>query len=418
MKIQNTTANSHFHRLEPNKTQSSAAPPEKGAGGWSAVGPKHHTNRNPQLGLRAEISKGSTPSKAAPLSSPARFKQATGGYRIANPPLAAGGKPLDGATHVYNRLPDRNSRQSPVDVEFFAYDSQGRAIHQRPDVQKQLEGVRKDIYGWDPKAWEGALAKQGVPQAAVQDALRAKAGLFWESLAQHFAEEALGVPAGSRKQPVDPTRAARTTPIGGVNAAEKIEIKFRLDRQRDPLMPVTREIFVSFSKADFKQPEVRMKVEVPPQLLPRFTEGAQPKSIELFMKAKPGTKQVNSDYPDFNSVFIPMQHLMLQGGQPGEIPAANLQYKNAADFAQKSAQFIESLNTPEGAQRVRTELQPFMNSTHYPSFGANLGSYKDYVLGPSGVASAGKRLEGFVLRIDGVEYDLAALQAAQRQPKS
>ncbi len=313
------------------------------------------------------------------------------GIRYANPPHVAGQPPLKGATSVYNRVNDPNSRMSPVDLEFFAFDKNGKAVQQSPAQHAAIEKVHQAVYNWKPEAMAAEMRKAGASEPAIQKALKEKSGLFWESLAQNFAKDLLSNP-----------QTAGTGP----NAISSLVVKTRVEGGRDPLIPVTREITIAFDKNALNRPEIELKVVVPKHMLPQFKEGTSPRSVELVTRAKPQERSKNTDYPDFSAAFAPMQHLVLQGGRPEQVPASGMKYENAQAFVSKATQVLTDLSSKTTASRVAEQVKPFLNDAHYPVFKKDLPGYRAHLLRAQGEVPT--TLGDFVLRVDGKDHPVSA----------
>ena len=318
------------------------------------------------------------------------------------PPQGAA-SPEVGAAHVYARSFSANARLSPVGVEIWVFDAQGRSLHIAHSAY--LEALYAAIYGWDPEAWADALATSSE-SAAI---LRTKSDLFWESLAQQVAERIFNAsitPALYRFGPTCLDPHTQGCVDKGIGEATRVVVRTYLDGRRDPMNPVTRSITYMTERGGVDDPELIFELQIPEGLRvagPRREEldfrprvaGMQERleDIRLWAHLPAGVqpRRVNTDYPDYNLLFVPLRHLVLQGEvHDPKLPGSIFDYPSLEAFVTQIGALVGKLRTPEGGAEVAQALRPFLSERYYGMFasgGQGVAAYRDYILGKrAGVA--------------------------------
>ena len=347
---------------------------------------------------------GSLEGDAAPTSLRAQVEALGPGLAFLNvsPPQGAA-SPEVGAAHVYARSYSANARLSPVGVEIWVFDAQERAVHGAHSAY--LEALYATIYGWDPEAWADSLA--ATPEAAA--ILRTKSDLFWESLAQQVAERVFNAsitPALYRFGPTCMDSYTQGCVDAGISEAMRVVVRTYLDGRRDPMNPVTRSITYMAERGSVDDPELIFELQVPEGLRvagPRREEldfrpriaGRQDRleDIRLWAHLPAGVqpRRVNTDYPDYNLLFVPLRHLVLQGEvHDPNLPGSIFDYPSLEAFVAQAGALIATLRSAEGGAEVAQALRPFLSDRYYGMFtsgGQGVAAYRDYILGErAGVA--------------------------------
>jgi|EP01047_Picozoa_sp_COSAG01_P057710 hypothetical protein len=72
-------------------------------------------------------------------------------------------------------------------------------------------------------------------------------------------------------------------------------------------------------------------------------------------------------YPDYNLMFIPMRHLVLQGSvnnPKSASPGSSLRYASVQDLQAAAAQIVHAMQEPASASQVAARLAPFFTSRY------------------------------------------------------
>lgn len=329
-----------------------------------------------------------------------RLPLLSGGISYKNPPLPKDAKTPDaGATNTYDRGGDSIARVSTMDIEIFAYDDQGTPVH--AVHESALKQMYEEIWGWKKVKWEAAL--DSLSNEERSEILRTKSGMFWEHLAQQLAERVFAQPNTPERFLRGPRCALRPCePEAGLSGVSLIVVKTSLDGARDPLNPVTRSLFTAFRRDALKSPAVVLQLEVPANLRVASEldeildfrpligkERQRPTSIILQARASVKERTQNRDYPNFNFVFIPLRHLLLQGEVKNpRRPSTSLEYADTESFVRSARTLLKSMEAPPASQAVARSLEPFFaNTTYYYPFGSpeKVQAYGTYILGNDGV---------------------------------
>ena len=326
------------------------------------------------------------------------------GLRFLNPPVPDGAEaPEAGAEYVYARTYSSNSRNSPVGIELWVFGEKGEPIHLKHE--SYLREVYASIYGWDPAAWKALLGE--APDGAK--VLREKSDFFWESLAQQMAERVLSephTPAIYRLGPGCAEAKAEGCLDPGIEEANRVVVRTFLDARRDPMNPVTRSITYDVQRGHLTDPELFFELQVPNGLkvagphqelldFRPHVAGNQDAvgDIRIWAHLPRGRRArvVNTDYPDYNLVFVPLRHLVAQREvEDPKRPASGANYPSRAALIEDIGALMTRLRTAEQGKRVAEELRPFLTAKYYYMFesgGQGLAGYRDYILGEAaGVA--------------------------------
>lgn len=305
--------------------------------------------------------------------------------------------PTDGAQYVYDRSFSANSRMSAVGIELWLFDASGAPVH--TEHSDSLTSIYRDIYGWNASEWRDQLGQH----AETTTILETKSDMFWESLAQQFAERIFGLeltPAIYRYGPecADPEGASCDT--SSIDDATTVVVRTFLDARRDPMNPVTRSITYTAHRDRMNHPELMLELHVPngvrvagPEqevldFRPSIVDRQEPiKHLQLWAHLPPDrrSRTVNADYPDYNLLFIPLRHLALQGSvdTPKE-RGSSIRYSTTEDLIQYVGSLLGELRTAEGGRAVAERLRPFLTAKYYYMFdagGQGMDGYRSYILG-------------------------------------
>ena len=178
-----------------------------------------------------------------------------------------------------------------------------------------------------------------------------------------------------------------------------IVVKTSLDGARDPINPVNRSLFTAFRRDALKKPAVALQLEVPANLrvgsdlneildFRPLIGKERPKSVIVQARASMKEEKTQSgDYPDYNLVFIPLRHLLLQGEVANpRMPSTSKDYPNTEAFINSARSLLKSMEVPGDAEVVANSLKGFFTETYYYPFGSlnQIKSYRDYILGSEG----------------------------------
>jgi len=345
-------------------------------------------------------------SSSAEVAEPYIFEWFEGdftGLEFSNPPAIQGSSdPLDGVSFAYARVGSANSRSSPVDIQIHLEDADGAVIH--GEHETDIAKIYDQIYAWEPSSWESELA--GRPQAA--ETIQAKSNLFWESLAQHVAErifdEAITAPILVYGPGCVDDEEVQTCSSGAIPEAERVVVRTTIDGARDPLNPASRSIVYVAERGNVRQPEIFLEIKVPGGLhvasphqehldfRPEISEsrdGVQEIRVRAHIPSGTKDRVSNTDYPDYNLLFVPLRHLVFQGPvDDPKGPEVSMTYSDPAALQSAFDDLILDLRDPSSAVGVTETLQPFLTSDYYYMFdmGEGVGGYRDYILGEYGIA--------------------------------
>lgn len=355
------------------------------------------------------------------------------GLRFLNAPVPAGAStPEVGAEYVYARAFSANARNSPVGIEVWVYGEGDAPLHGAHEAY--LRGVYRDIYGWDPADWKAQLGdSEGGPAI-----LREKSDFFWESLAQQLAERVFSeaiTPAVYRFGPQCLDGAGSPCQDAGLAEARRVVVRTYLDARRDLVNPVTRSITYSVHRGQVVDPELIFELQVPNGLrvagphaehldFRPLIGGRQDAvgDIRLWAHVPQGrrTRTNNTDYPDYNLLFVPLRHLAVQGEvDDPKVPASGVHYPDTEALIDRVRALVSQLRTPSGGREVAARLTPFLTAKYYYMFeagGQGITSYRDYILGArAGVARGLNPDFGRIeLEVDGARA--ASFQESEQTP--
>jgi len=355
------------------------------------------------------------------------------GLRFMNiiPPEGAQ-SPEVGADYMYARTFSANSRNSPVGIELWAFDEQGKAIH--PRHKDYLRQIYKEIYGWDPEAWKKALSKS--EDAAL--ILQTKSDFFWESLGQQLAERVFGEAITPSLYLFGPQCLESQAPScrdEGIHEIHTLVVRTFLDARRDPMNPVTRSITYRVRRGEVANAELIFELQVPngikvagpyqetidfrPRILGN-QESLCKISLWAHLPSKRRARTKNFDYPDYNLLFVPLRHLVIQGEvENPKAPASSKDYESQEALIEEMRLLFRELRTPAGAKKIASKLKPFLSPKYYYMFedgGQGVESYSSYILGEgAGIARGLNPDFGLIeLMVDGIK--LASFREAEAKP--
>lgn len=361
------------------------------------------------------------PAPSAPPPLHERIEALGHGIQFRNTPTPDNATtPEVGAGYVYARAFSANSRNSPVGIEVWLFNEAGSPIH--GEHGEYLHRLYREIYGWDPGAWKRMLG-DGEDAASV---LQQKSDMFWESLSQHVAERVFNdgvTPPVFRHGPQCIVPSPPECHDDGISEAHQVVVRTFLDASRDPMNPVTRSITYIARRGSITDPELYFELQVPNGVRVagpnQETLDFRPviagqhdaiHEIHLWAHLPNGrtTRSTNPDYPDYNLIFVPLRHLVLQGEvDDPQQPASGKTYPDASSLIGSTKALVDQLRTPEGGRAVVDQLHPFLTPKYYYMFeagGQGITDYRNYILGDTAGIARGLdpdfgRLE---LLIDGV----------------
>ncbi len=294
--------------------------------------------------------------------------------------------PLVNAKYTYSRERSSFSRKSVMDVEVWVLDKKSSAIQEIEAVKRKIISAYGDVYGWDAQKWETQLRDGGVPEPQLEGLLRQRSDLFGESLAQNlalqfFAEAPTFSPAASS--------GAKTA----IPEAETVLVRTTVPGDRDLIFPVTRRISIVFRRQSLSEPDLLLEVFIPEGLrlptqpptildeIPTFKQGAERPIRELLVRfgAKRKKRTVNADYPDYNLLYLPLRHLVLDGRAAHE-KQAEPRFENLDTFLNSARQLLTSMAAPPSSAQVAEKLRAPMQAEAYPGIGVNgIEEYSKYI---------------------------------------
>ena len=108
--------------------------------------------------------------------------------------------------------------------------------------------------------------------------------------------------------------------------------------------------------------------------------------IKIFGELPSGRRRryQSEHYPDYNLLFVPLRHLLLQGevDNPKELGPTR-HYTNLAAFKAAFLRLISRMREPVSSQLVVADLQSYLVDKYYYMFADNLAAYKSYILSSS-----------------------------------
>ena len=294
--------------------------------------------------------------------------------------------PLVNAKYTYSRERSSFSRKSVMDVEVWVLDKKSSAIQEIEAVKSKIISAYGDVYGWDAQKWETQLRDGGVSEPQLEGLLRERSDLFWESLAQNLALQFFG------EAPTFPP-AASSSAKTAIPEAETVLVRTTVPGDRDLINSVTRRISIVFRRQSMSEPDLLLEVFIPQGLrlptqppsildeIPTFKQGAERPIRELQVRfgAKRKKRTVNADYPDYNLVYIPLRHLVLDGRAPNE-KQAEPRFENLDTFVNSARQLLTSMAAPPSSAQVAEKLRASMQAEAYPGIGVNgIEEYSKYI---------------------------------------
>ena len=294
--------------------------------------------------------------------------------------------PLVNAKYTYSRERSSFSRKSVMDVEVWVLDKKSSAIQEIKAVKSKIISAYGDVYGWDAQKWETQLRDGGVSEPQLEGLLRERSDLFWESLAQNLALQFFG------EAPTFPP-AASSSAKTAIPEAETVLVRTTVPGDRDLINSVTRRISIVFRRQSMSEPDLLLEVFIPQGLrlptqppsildeIPTFKQGAERPIRELVVRfgAKRKKRTVNADYPDYNLVYIPLRHLVLDGRAPNE-KQAEPRFENLDTFVNSARQLLTSMAAPPSSAQVAEKLRASMQAEAYPGIGVNgIEEYSKYI---------------------------------------
>jgi len=298
------------------------------------------------------------------------------------------------ASFFYRRHFSTNSRVSPVGLEVWIFDLSGKPLHKVHTAT--ITKIYNELYRWDPEQWSRAL--EHSPRR--DELLRAKSDIFWESLQQHMAERIFGDHLSDPYLLFGPSCVEKKTDSScrgtGITTAHRVVVRTFLEAATDPLNPVTRTITYEVRRGQLKMPRVILELDIPNGIRVRSSyqeildfrpeiSGRKDtfETIKIFGELPSGRRQryKSEHYPDYNLLFVPLRHLLLQGevDNPKELGPTK-QYNDVADLKAAFLLLIGKMREPASSRSVVADLQSYLVDKYYYMFGDNLAAYKSYIL--------------------------------------
>lgn len=330
--------------------------------------------------------------------------------------------PYSGARWMYRRTdmgtPGTTGtppRSSPFDLNVTVYDSGNASIQHRAEVARVVDKAVSVVHFWDPKDWRSQFADGGFSNATSQAILTNKSHFFWEQLAEQLAWLVLRPPGAAPPAsavylfgPECVTGASGTLKPScasqGAPNASRVTITTMVSGARDDLMPVSRIISLHVQRSPYQVYDVEYTVAVP-----GVTHVASPWRETLDMRPKVNGQSITEAmkfhfrsplgrrfYPDYNLMFLPMRHLVLQGSilDPKVLPGSSMQYDSLEGLQAAASSVVKEMQHPSTAAKVAQRMAPYFNHRYYYMFdyfnystgGDSIGvsAYKKQTLGPGG----------------------------------
>jgi len=343
----------------------------------------------------------------------------------AAPPFGAT-NPLDGAGIIYNRNASfSGSRFTPFNITINVWDENCQDITQDPEVNSYLLNAFDDVYQWNKTQWskEFVQSHRANPQFNSTLIIDTKANMFWELLSQAFGERVMNHHNSTNSIPLILNYGPKCFQTSkfmcndkGLSQVAHINIATKIDGARDVLNPVPREIIWSATANPFIIENTNYKITMVSDehvagkhqehldLLPYVNGQRLNESVTLLAQSTPGS------YPDYNLVFIPFRHLVLQGAvQNATLPEASIHYDSIDSLLKFANKTLQGLMSVDVAPEIAYSLTPFFNTTYYYmynelhfSFGGHSGipGYRDYILGAPYGISQGLRTRYSYIRLE------------------
>jgi len=313
------------------------------------------------------------------------------------------GEPFCFGPVEYDRsFSSKNCLVSEATFTVHVLDEGGKAIHSTPEVQPLLVDILETILCWRSGLWKEALeARVGADKdvdttrekcadmgtvtstpesvaSATNDLLREKSDFFWESLCQHISERVFATYKTQRlflfgpsdTNTCDHVDAARHT---GVPGADRLIISTLVNGARDPINPQSRRISFDVSRNSIFDPAITLTVYPcmhNATTMPRIRDNQSDfDGQELVITAslpsgrRPGLRSQNTDYCDFNLVFIPLRHLVFEDehGQPRE-------YDTESAFEAAVGNVLRRSRESSSSSDVCKALEPFLTAVFYGNY--------------------------------------------------
>lgn len=292
----------------------------------------------------------------------------------------------------YNRInSSKNCKVSPARVEFWILNKVGKPLRCDKKYSRLLENAYKAIFFWDTATWSTyLLSPQYHDCKNAEDAsivLRTKSDFFWESLCQHFAEVVFGKENWTTlplylQGPPDGNDDNEKNDDQGIPDAAEVIVRVTSLGGMDSLNPSQRYITYFAKRGQIQDPEVHLEVILPADMrvicqhcehldLRPIIAGDRSRSYTLYAHIPRGRrpKYQNTDFPDFNLIYIPLRHLVFQGHvHDPKGPGGGIEYPDLESLAHAFWVLINQLRSPESSQTIVAALDLFITESYYYSY--------------------------------------------------
>ena len=317
------------------------------------------------------------------------------GIEFRNKPAKASAEDfVDKPEFFYSRRFSANSRVSPVGIEVWIFDGDGQELHSKH--RATISAIYDELYRWNPDEWS-ALLEDSPRQREI---LKAKSDIFWESLQQQMAERIFGDYLSDRVLLFGPSQKSEVSDsVLYVSDADRVVIRTYLEAARDPLNPVTRTITYDVRRGHLKSPRIILELAVPNgiRVLGPYRENLDLRPEISGQKESFAAMRIYADlpsarrpryrsehYPDYNLLFVPLRHLLLQGEvNDPKVLGPTKSYEDVAAFRTAFLALLSRMRDAASARTVAADLEKYLVTKYYYMFKDNLASYKSYILSPT-----------------------------------
>jgi hypothetical protein len=326
-------------------------------------------------------------------------------------PCASLGRSLSFGPIEYDRsFSSKNCRVSVATFQLWLFDAAGQSIHTSADARPELTRILNTILCWKASEWSVQLASSSSSDSAVT--LRTKSDFFWESLSQHISERVFALhktehiflfgPGPRAKRPEQGSGGD-----GGIANADRLVISTFVDGRRDPINPQSRRITFDVTRGTMFDPDITLEVypfmhgattkpligvvaedeaaTPTPTPTPTATATATATTFsvsdDLIIRAHipRGRRQLlriqNTDYCDFNLVFIPLRHLVFEEAIGGDGEQAMVtgatrprSYADMHAFHMAVTDVLARSRRAETSSSVCDALAPYLTEAYYGNY--------------------------------------------------
>ena len=290
------------------------------------------------------------------------------------------------------RFSSKNCQLSRGSFEVWLINESNVAIHFDLSVKRSLNAILNTIFRWNSSKWDNELRDTSLDEREVASVLRTKSDFFWESLSQHVSERVFGVHKSDSVFLFGPEtslvagEAGEGDLLADIPEAHRLIIASTIDGRIDAINPQSRRITFDVTRSTLFDPEITLEVFptrhnacIEPIIAVNNdddtdtdtdTDGAGPlHGADMVLRAflprgwRQALRQQNTDYCDFNLVFIPLRHLVFENmdGTPRH-------YTSVQALRGAIQSIIRRCRSKEDAGKVCRELEPHLTSRVYGSY--------------------------------------------------